>query len=80
MGEVHVEVMDGGPGFPDADASRRFAAYGPDRADGRGSGLGLGLDLVSRIISAHHGRVWAENRSGGGARVGFALPAAPPPS
>jgi signal transduction histidine kinase len=77
-GEVLVEVFDRGPGFPEADASSRFAAYAPDHGGGRGSGLGLGLHLVSRIVTAHRGRVWAENQSGGGARVGFALPAAPP--
>ena len=73
-GEVLIEVFERGPGFPEADPSSRFAAYAPDHGGGRGSGLGL--HLVSRIVTAHRGRVWAENQSGGGARVGFALPAA----
>ena len=72
--EVCVDVLDRGPGFQPGDAGRRFDAFGPDTTGGRGSGLGLGLHLVARIIEAHHGRVWAENRLGGGARVGFALP------
>jgi K+-sensing histidine kinase KdpD len=34
----------------------------------------MGLTLSNSIIEAHGGRMWAENRTDGGARVGFALP------
>jgi K+-sensing histidine kinase KdpD len=34
----------------------------------------MGLAISHSIIDAHGGRMWAENRSEGGARVGFALP------
>jgi signal transduction histidine kinase len=74
---VEVEVRDAGPGFSAGASGARFDAFGPDAAGGRGSGLGLGLHLVHAIAAAHHGRVWAENRPEGGARVGFALPFAP---
>lgn len=74
--DVLVEVGDRGRGFPAGRSEDRFAAHAPDSAGGRGSGLGLGLHLVSRIVHAHGGRVWAENRPDGGARVGFAIPAA----
>lgn len=76
-GEVRFEVIDRGPGFAD-DAQHRFEAFAPDTSGERGAGLGLGLHLVARIASAHNGRVWAENRPAGGARVGFALPAMKP--
>ena len=36
--------------------------------------LGLGLALVDRIARAHGGRAIAENREGGGARMGLVLP------
>ncbi len=74
-GEIELEVLDRGPGFSN-DASRRFEAFAPDETGARGAGLGLGLHLVAAIVAAHRGRVWAENRADGGARVGFALPVA----
>ena len=42
-----------------------------DRATEPGSGLGLAI--VQQIVDRHHGRVWATNRSDGGAEVGFVL-------
>ena len=74
--EVLVDVLDTGPGFPAGDPGHRFDAFAAPRAAERssGAGLGLGLHLVARIVTAHHGRVWAENRPDGGARVGFSLP------
>ena len=69
-----VEVLDAGPGFGSAAGEDRFKAFSPSSAEGRGSGLGLGLNLVQSIVVAHGGRVWAENRPEGGARVGFEIP------
>ncbi len=40
----------------------------------RRQGSGLGLALLERIVTQHGGRVFAENRPGGGARIGFRLP------
>jgi signal transduction histidine kinase len=37
-------------------------------------GTGMGLAISNSIIEAHGGRMWAENRPEGGARVGFTLP------
>jgi two-component system, OmpR family, sensor kinase len=72
---VSVEVTDAGPGFPPGDPRTRFEAFAPEPGnDTRGSGLGLGLHLVQRIVAVHGGRVWAENGPEGGARVGFELP------
>jgi signal transduction histidine kinase len=38
-------------------------------------GGGLGLVIAQGLVVAQGGRVWAENRPGGGARVSFTLPA-----
>jgi two-component system sensor histidine kinase KdpD len=48
--------------------------------DGSG-GVGLGLTICRGIVEAHGGRMWAENREGGGAAFHFTLPleGTPPP-
>ena len=66
-------VTDRGPGFSDAVLGRAFERFyrGSGQRDKSGSSLGLGLALVRRIAVAHGGDTFAENRPGGGARVGF---------
>ncbi len=51
----------------------RFWRADPSRS-ARGSGLGLAI--ARGLVEAHGGRIWAEDRPGGGARVSFTLPAA----
>jgi signal transduction histidine kinase len=70
--EVQFEVDDGGPGIPAEDVGRVFEPFYRGK-EGKGGSLGLGLALVRRIAEAHGGRAWAENRAGGGARVGFSV-------
>lgn len=48
-------------------------AYRADRTRAT-PGSGLGLAIVHDIITAHSGSVFAANRPGGGAEVGFQLP------
>jgi signal transduction histidine kinase len=36
-------------------------------------GTGLGLAISREIIARHDGRIWFEDRPGGGSRFGFAL-------
>jgi two-component system, OmpR family, sensor histidine kinase KdpD len=78
-GTVEVSVSDRGPGIPPAELSHVFDPFhrAIDTARGpRPGGLGLGLAVVKGLVEAHGGRVWAENRAGGGARFTFTLPAA----
>jgi two-component system sensor histidine kinase KdpD len=37
-------------------------------------GAGLGLAICRAIVNVHGGRIWAENRTGGGAAFRFTLP------
>jgi two-component system, OmpR family, sensor kinase len=71
-GHVHFEVEDHGDGFGAGEEARIFE---PFYRRGENGSLGLGLALVKRIAEAHGGRAYAENREGGGARVGVELPA-----
>jgi signal transduction histidine kinase len=36
--------------------------------------MGMGLSIARTIIETHGGRIWAENRSSGGAVLRFTLP------
>lgn len=73
---ISFAAEDAGSGFPEGAEKQLFQPFAP-RPDGRPRGegsLGLGLSLVRRIAVAHGGRVFAENRAEGGARVGVVLP------
>jgi two-component system sensor histidine kinase KdpD len=65
-GEVVVSVSDRGAGLPEAELEHVFDRFFRIEDKGIG-GTGLGLSIAKGIVEAHGGRVWAENRIGGGA-------------
>jgi two-component system sensor histidine kinase KdpD len=71
---VTVELADRGPGIPPGEEDHIFDKFVRGRSSG--GGVGLGLAICRTIISAHGGKIWAENREGGGAVFRFTLPAA----
>ena len=73
-GAVVVEVADRGPGLPPGEERLIFEKF--HRTDPAPSvrGAGLGLAICEGIIRAHGGRIWAENRPGGGVALRFSLP------
>ena len=71
---VTVELADRGPGIPAGEEERIFEKF--VRGRGTGGGVGLGLAICRTIITAHGGKIWAENRDGGGAVFRFTLSSA----
>jgi len=62
--EVEITVEDEGPGIPAENLERVFERFYTDRPDHEefGKNSGLGLNISRQIVSAHNGRIWAENR------------------
>nr|HEX4317648.1 ATP-binding protein [Kofleriaceae bacterium] len=52
---VHVEVLDSGPGVPEADREKIFEAFYTTKPDGKGTGLGL--PIVRNIVDQHGGDI-----------------------
>lgn len=71
--ELLIAVKDRGPGFPEAESEHIFDKFIRLSPDGIG-GTGLGLSIAKGIVEAHNGRIWAQNRPGGGAVFIMALP------
>lgn len=70
-GSVEVQVVDTGPGVPEAFLEQLFVPFQTTKE----GGTGLGLYLVREIIRAHGGSVSVENRPDGGAAFTLSIPA-----
>ncbi len=73
--EIHLRVIDRGPGIPTADRERVFEPFQRvgDRANG--PGVGLGLAVAQGFIRAVGGELYLEDTPGGGATMVVTLPA-----
>jgi two-component system, OmpR family, sensor histidine kinase KdpD len=71
-GEVIAYVADRGPGLPPGEEETIFQKF--YRGGAGGGGIGLGLTICRGIVTAHGGKIWAENRPGGGAIFRLSLP------
>src|SRR5208283_3376322 len=60
-GTIRISVSDSGCGLP-SDAESIFKPFYTTRRDG----LGLGLPICRSIVTAHHGRLWAEAHAAAG--------------
>jgi signal transduction histidine kinase len=72
VNELHVDVIDDGPGIPDHDLERIFEPFFTTKQEGQGTGLGL---AVSRgIVEKLGGRIEVENQPERGCRFRVVLP------
>jgi two-component system sensor histidine kinase KdpD len=73
-GILEIAVADRGEGIPPEDLERIFDKfYRVHRPESVG-GTGLGLAICKAIVEAHGGRIYAQNRPGGGTVVALTLP------
>jgi len=78
--EVVIGVADRGPGIPLGEREKIFQHFYRLDRDRRThtKGSGLGLAICRGIVEAHGGRIWVEDRPGGGSIFRIALPLPPP--
>lgn len=70
-----VTIDDTGPGIPPESRQKIFQLFFTTKK--RGSGTGLGLGIVQKIVLAHGGRIEVGEAPGGGARFEVFLPLGP---
>lgn len=72
--EISIEVSDRGIGIPEEDLEKIFDKFYRVSRPESINGTGLGLAICKGIIETIGGRIWAENREGGGTVIKITLP------
>ncbi|QNM96914.1 PAS domain-containing sensor histidine kinase [Chitinimonas koreensis] len=72
-GWLDLVVADRGPGIDPADVDKLFRPFYTTKAEG----MGMGLNICRTIVEHHQGRLWVEERAGGGSRFIVSLPLGP---
>lgn len=70
--QLHIEVIDNGPGFDPAQAEQLMEAFYTTKSHG----TGLGLAVVQAVVKAHNGEFVIKAPATGGTRALIALPLA----
>lgn len=70
--KVEMSISDTGQGIPKDRLDSIFDAFYTTKPNG----TGLGLSIARAIVETYGGKIWADNRSGGGAVFRFVLPLA----
>jgi len=76
-GYVRLTVRDEGPGIPPEHQEQIFGQFERGAAPENLPGMGLGLWLVRRIVTAHGGTVTLDSRPGAGATFTVIVPTNP---
>lgn len=72
---VRLSVWDEGPGIPADEVDAVFEKFVQSSyTQTNAGGTGLGLAICREIVTQHHGTIWAENRTEGGATFFVELP------
>lgn len=74
---LRIEVLDQGPGVPDAYKGKIFELYAQvdrDAAKHARTSRGLGLAFCKLAVEAHGGRIWVEDRPEEGSRFCVEVP------
>ncbi|EJM71372.1 signal transduction histidine kinase [Pseudomonas sp. GM49] len=68
-GHTRIEVLDSGPGIPEAEREAVFQRFYRAEAGNQKSGFGLGLSIVAAIVSLHGFTLEVGSSELGGARL-----------
>ena len=71
---IQSSIADRGIGIPPGLLSIVFDKFYRVEHEAQVTGTGLGLSICKGIIEAHHGKIIAENRPGGGTVIQFSIP------
>ncbi len=69
-GQLHIYIQDDGPGFSDTESVLRLHVRGDERVPGHG----VGLAVVSDLVTSHQGQMRLARAANGGGQVDIVLP------
>jgi two-component system sensor kinase FixL len=69
-GSVEISIVDNGPGLAEEVRAKLFQPF----VSTKGTGMGIGLSICQKIITAHDGRLWADPNPTGGTIFHLTLP------
>lgn len=70
--EVRIEIKDTGKGISESIKNRVFQPYFTTKS--KGSGTGIGLGIVNKIVERHHGKIYFESAENKGTSFIVVLP------
>ena len=74
MRRLRILIEDDGPGVPAENLTAVFQPFFRGGNSAKRNGVGLGLAIACRAISAHGGQIQAQNRRQGGLQISIDLP------